>query len=613
MQVINQNTVVVFSSDELKQVLTEENTYNYIYLGKDITLISGFTISSLKEEITIDGTYQDNKYTYTNYLSDASDVIIANKTNKKITLKNMNIISSHAYGVIYVASHPNFSNLTVEYNNINFTGIQLSCNYYGITKIIDSILDVKETNSVPAQRAWDCNRVILDGKTNITSSATTSTVFLINDVISSYLKISPNSNVNITTNKELMNGTNKLDLTVGHGAVFTLTTGNGFSVTTTHGARNVLIEEMATFTFIENSHQRVPMWNVFGDFKVLEGASVSIINTYLSTPTDNYNIYFKGTNQNFILDNPKSINIYTKNANIFYTNNPVSFSFKYSRINMWIDALDYSTSCTLDDIPTLSWYKDDELSIVKGTFSKDSTSVSYNNYTAEELSKFPDISNFSFLGRKILTIGMIKINIHSINNISNVISGHTNPLAKVQLEYGDKKLRTDPDENGLFEFDLDDALKDNTSLKITTCLDGYYWQRQITTPFNGELTLLSATGNIIFDEESNSILPKKESNVIRVIDSRTIKNNWKLYIYFINPMEYNTKYLLDSLIFKKFDNEIFEVTTNKELVYENTPSSGNVEISNITFSTDKGLLLNPKNNLYIDDDYSTLVIWSIEG
>ena len=36
-----------------------------------------------------------------------------------------------------------------------------------------------------------------------------------------------------------MNGTNRLDLTIGHGAELLLTTGNGFAKTTTHGARNV--------------------------------------------------------------------------------------------------------------------------------------------------------------------------------------------------------------------------------------------------------------------------------------------------------------------------------------------------------------------------------------
>lgn len=298
MQIINDNTVVVNNNDELKQVLSEENNYNYVYLGNDITVTSGFVINNKKSKVIIDGTYNNVKYTYTNNLSLESEVIKVSTTNKKIILKNMNIVSSHGYGVIYVPSHPNYSSVVIEYNNINFNGIELSCNYYGTTKIIDSIINVKDTNSVSAQKVCDSNRILIGGNTTISSSSNKNTVFFFNDVIPSYIKIIPNSNVNITTDKELMNGTNRLDLIVGHGAEFLLTTGNGFAITTTHGARNVLIEEMAKFTFIEKSHQRVPMWNVFGNFTVKEGASLSVINTYMNTPTDNYNIYFKGTIKN---------------------------------------------------------------------------------------------------------------------------------------------------------------------------------------------------------------------------------------------------------------------------------------------------------------------------
>ena len=203
MQIIDDNTVVVVSSDELKKALSEDNTYTYIYLGSDITLTNGFSINANKEKVIIDGTYQDNKYTYTNNLSETNDVISASVTNKQIILKNMNIISSHTYGVVYVPTQTTYSNVIVEYNNVNFTGIELSYNYYGTTKIIDSIIDVKETNGISAQRVCDSNKIIIDGKTTITSSATTSTVFLMNDIIKSTLKIMPNSIVSITTDKEI--------------------------------------------------------------------------------------------------------------------------------------------------------------------------------------------------------------------------------------------------------------------------------------------------------------------------------------------------------------------------------------------------------------------------
>ena len=617
IQIINNNTVVVTNSDELKQAVSEDNGYDYIYLGSDIIATSGFIINSNKVKVTIDGTYNNVKYTYTNNLSLEATVIKASTTNKRIILKNMNIVSSHGYGVVYVPSHPNYSNVVVEYNNINFSGIELSQNYYGTTKIIDSLIDAKDTNNVSTQRVCDSNRIIIGGNTTITSSSSTNTVFFFNDVIPSYIKIVPNSNVSITTNKELMNGTNRLDLIVGHGSEFLLTTGNGFAITTTHGARNVLIEEMANFTFIEKSHQRVPMWNVFGDFIVKEGASISVINTYMTTPSDNYNIYFKGTNQKFILDNPKYVNIYTKNANVVYTNNPVDFTFSFSRINMWIYALDYTSACGLDDTPALYWYKETTPAKITGVFNKDSTTVTSHNFTDTELSSISDINSFSFQGKKILTIGMLKINVHPITDSTNVISGHTIPYANVKIEYDNKSLTATADENGLFEANVDSAIAENTRVKITSCLNSCFTERKVTTPFMGELTLLKATENIPFSMKMSStnpiILPKKNETVVTVVDSRVNSTNWKLYLNYTNPMIESTgKVLIDSLLFKKFNNEEIFLKTTKKLIYESNDNGGVVNVSNITFSTDKGLFLRPSKDLLEDEDYSTIIVWSVE-
>ena len=618
IQIIDNNTVVVTNNDELKQAVSEDNNYDYIYLGSDITATDGFVINNNKSKVIIDGTYNNTKYTYTNNLSSEETVIKASTANKKIILKNMNIVSSHGYGVIYVPSHPNYSNVVVEYNNINFSGIELSQNYYGTTKIIDSILEVKDTNNVSAQRACNSNSIIIGGNTTITSDSNTNTIFFFNDVIPSYIKIVPNSKVNITTNRELMNGTNRLDLIVGHGAEFLLTTGNGFAITTTHGARNVLIEEMANFTFIEKSHQRVPMWNVFGDFMVKEGASISVINTYMTTPSDNYNIYFKGTNQNFILDNPKYVNIYTKNANVVYTNNPVNFVFNFSRINMWIYALDYTSACGLDDIPAFYWYKENTPAKITGVLNKDSTVIISHNFTETELSSLTDINSFTLQNIKILTIGMLKINVHPIINSTDVIAGHTVPHANIKIEYDNKSLTVVSDENGLFEANINSTISDNTRVKITACLNSCFTERKVTTPFMGELTLLKVTENIPFSIIPSStnpiILPKKNRTVVTVVDSRLNSTNWKLYIKYINPMMENTgKVLIDSLLFKKFNNEEILLKTNKKLIYESNDNGGNVSISNITFSTDKGLFLRPSKDLLENEDYSTLIIWSIEA
>ena len=611
MQIINDTTVVVNDNDELKSVLSENNTYNYIYLGNNIEANSGFIINSNKSKVIIDGTYNGVKYTYTNYLTLEEEVIKASTGNKKIILQNMNIELSNPYGVIYVPSHPNYSNVLVEYKNINFNGIELSCNYYGLTKITDSVITVKDTNNVNAQRVCNSNRIIIGGNTSITSNSTTNQVFFFNDVIPSFVKIVPNSKVNITTDKEFMNGTNRLDLIVGHGSEFLLTTGNGFAITTTHGARNVTVEEMASFTFIEKNHQRVPMWVVFGDFVVKTGASLSVLNTYMNTPSDNYNIYFKGNNQNFILDNPKYVNIYTKNANIFYTNNPVNFDFKFSRINMWIYALDYNLACNIDDEPAYFFSKNNYLSEVKGVFDKDTTTITSHNLGDS------DLSNFSFQNKKIFTLGLLKINVHPLNSSVNTISGHTIKDTNLKIEYDDKSYSATSDENGYFEVNIGSNITDNKRIKITSVLNGIFNERIVTTPFQGELTLLKVTENIPFDVDNMTInpiiIPKKNSTIVTIVDSRQVSTKWKLHVNYVNPMiEKSGKVLLDSLFFKKFDNDSIYLKTEKKLIFEASDNGGNVSVSNVTFSPDKGLYLKPSSSLYEDEDYSTLIIWSVE-
>ena len=67
-----------------------------------------------------------------------------------------------------------------------------------------------------------------------------------------------------------------------------------------------------------------------------ENSKLQIINSYSNTPpSDNYNIHFKGTDCKINLDNHKSLTIYTKNSNVIYTDNPLTFNIKCSRINMW--------------------------------------------------------------------------------------------------------------------------------------------------------------------------------------------------------------------------------------------------------------------------------------
>ena len=613
MQIIDKLHIVVSTLDELKTVLTENNDYTYVYLDNDITLTEGFLLNDKKERITIDGTYQNVSHTLTNYNTDEYGVITATETNYNIVIKNMKIISSHPYGVIYVPSDALYSSVTAEYNNITFNGVQLSYNYYGITKIINSTITVEETNSVAAQRVCDCNKIIIGGKTNITSSATTSTVFLLkNDT--SYLKFLSYSDVTITTNKEIMNGTTKMDFSIYHDAVVNFITGNGFAITPSHGANNVLIEKRATFNFIENNHARIPMWNVYGDFTINEEAKVFVLNTYSTTPIDNYNIYFKGSNQNLILNNPANFTVYTKNSNVLCTVNPVNLNFKFKRINMWTDSMDYKDFGTISNLPTLSWYKDTDIAEVTGILNAGSTSISKTNFTPDELSNLPDLSNFSFQKRKGLSFGTIITNMHPINGTSTSISVYTKALAGVKIEYDEVSQIVTADDEGLFTYDVDTPLTDGTTVKITSCSDYVYAERQITSPFTGELTLFDCPSSVTFSSYLPNINPKIKETTIKVADSRQTHTDWKLYVSIEKPLESVSGFKLpNALVFKNFDNSITTLNEVPTLIFTSTSVSSIAQMHKLTYSKEKGILLDLTNKyLEKNEEYQTNIIWNIE-
>ena len=197
---------------------------------------------------------------------------------------------------------------------------------------------------------------------------------------------------------------------------------------------------------------------------------------------------------------------------------------------------------------------------------------------------------------------MLKINVHPITDSTNIISGHTMPYANVKIEYDNKSLTASADENGLFEANVDSAIAENTRVKITSCLNSCFTERKVTTPFSMKM---SSTNPII--------LPKKNETVVTVVDSRVNSTNWKLYLNYTNPMIESTgKILIDSLLFKKFNNEEIFLKTTKKLIYESNDNGGVVNVSNITFSTDKGLFLRPSKDLLEDEDYSTIIVWSVE-
>ena len=92
-------------------------------------------------------------------------------------------------------------------------------------------------------------------------------------------------------------------------------------------------------------------------------------------------------------------------------------------------------------------------------------------------------------------------------------------------------------------------------------------------------------------------------NSLTVVDSRKNSSDWNLYINYLNPMKSKTNKLLsDSLLFKKNDSEIVAVKTISILIYHGTNNGGVVNVEDITYSVEEGLLLGLNDPSFIIDE-----------
>ena len=606
---IDDKKIIVSSFDELKEVLEEYNTYNYIFLMNDISITEDIFIEDFKSNVTIDGTYQNIE---ANVTIGNNQITVGAKT-KKLTLKNMTIKCSNQSGLIYAPAEEYYEDVLVTFDNVIFNGTSMASLEYSGIKILNSIISIEETDSVVPTVVAKANHVYIGE--HVTIDSTGNQIFLYNVALENpCFHILPNSEVIITSEqRELMNGTNKLDFKVMHDAKFTLTTGNGFALTPTNGCKDVLIDDGATFEFIENKHQRIPMWAIFGTLTVNEGANLLVMNTYDSTPSDNYNILFRSYECKIILNNPESFLIYTKNSNVMYALTDVPFELNFTRLNLWNNSVDVSTAGSIDTPPDYSFYKSGDIATIKGTiFGSDTTITSHN---------LDDITNFTFANKKMFSVGRSVINVHPINSTSNVISGHTKKFSDVKIKYKDIEEIVQSDEDGYFEYKTPNNIENDEAVSITSCVPTsfIYEDRTVITPFNGELTLMETPKNITFSEipvtkDPYMFYKNNEGNIV-VVDSRLNGSVWKIYASLKESLKSDNNYTLDgAIVFKDFSDNLIVLDDTPALVITGEDNGGIPAKKTITLSKEKGILLYLDNKyLEINEDYKTKIIWKLDA
>lgn len=606
MTEIDSEKVVVYSYTELKSVLEGNNAFTYIFLGDNITFTGGINILNTKLNITIDGTYNNVRHTFTEMQSlAASNTINVTNGSQNIKLCNMDIIGYNYYGPVYVPDSATYSGVILEYNNIKYTGPQITFNATGLSRYIDVNVTINDNSLTSGNEIAECNKIEIGGNSTFVHNSKGNSAFWFRNSTPTFT-ILENAVVNFTsTSRELFYGTNELILNINENSKFYVTAYNGLAYGT-FGTKSITVNKSSLFSINKTSSYAYPMINAYGNISVLENASLILLNEN-NTSSANYNIYFRSIGS-FILDNPKNVLINNKTANIISSSTTCSFSFTFTKIFLFNTYFDKSSNISSQNMFTYSWYKTSENVVFSGTFTSSIVTVNSNNLTEEEISILPSLTNFNFVNKRALSIGTTSLEIDYISDLDTLLSGKTSENSSNLISYENKNEVSISNNEGIFTLETG-ILSAGVVIKVITksANNLIYEEKSITV--QGNLYLKSVTENISFTFEPISVSPlicPKESNLeIEIIDTRLGNNIWTLYALINHDLNNNDNVLNNSLIFN--DGETSKVLNTEKTLIETGSLS-----KTITFEKDRGILLQLNNPIINKLNYTNEITFIIE-
>ena len=620
MTVLNENSVVVYNSAELKTVLEGNNGYTTVYFGSDITLTNGISISSSKVNVIIDGTYNNVTYKFEDKKSaSTSDTIsVSSAMTKNVVVRNMNITGYNYYGIIYVAENNIYKDVVVEYNNINYVGPQISFHPMGLTRFIDCVITIQD-NYASGNEVAECNKIEIGGQTVIVHKSSSNSSFWFRNSDPS-LTILPNAMVDFTSEKrELFYGVSNLTFNILTNASFYVKTNSGMGYGV-YGTGTTNISENALFSLKQTARNgSYPSWYSYGKITLNTNSILEIISNYPNISSSNYNIYFSGSDAGFILNNPDRVILYNSVSNVIYTNSDIAFEFNFNRLNLFKTAVLIDDKVSVSNLPDYAWYKEKGLSLIKGTFSNSSTKVTSHNYTDEELNNLPNLDDFIFTSKKVLSIGDFQIHMNALTDTDTQINGITEPLASILIEYDDVVGVVVAEADGSFSYSYDQALPVGTNITLTAKLndDLIYHTKKVQIVYTGEIILDEATKIVNFNLspiKTNPILcPRLNELYVEVIDSRAVSSNWELYASINHDLTSNTgEVLKDSLVFVDENENLTVLSSTPTLVYTGQNNDGSTKLTKVIWDDDKGILLKISDAIKEGMEYSAIITWSLK-
>ena len=403
---INNSTVAVETSAELKSVLEGNNSITLIYLANDITLLQGITILASKTEVTIDGFYpldgtgKIHTYTDMNSASNADTIGVRTASSIHVTIQNLNVVGKNYYGLIYVSEGTNHQDVVVTYKNITYNGPQITYHPSGLSIYNDLTINIINSTAAVANEVAETSKLQIGGNTTITHNSTGDSTFWFRGT-SPYLEILEDANVSIITTRDIAYTGSYLKITLNANVHLNIKSKYGFFRDNSHQASSILLDKASSLSIIQTqTNGSNATISCRGEFTINEDSSLYMEANYTNTAPL---ILFNTSSSVFNINNPKSIILYNSSYSCLSFGNTSTFNIKCGKLDYWLTSPTLISTGVLENNPLYSWYKsnDENLDITAtGTSSK--TTITANNLTEAEIQSLPALSLITFQTAKTL-------------------------------------------------------------------------------------------------------------------------------------------------------------------------------------------------------------------
>lgn len=626
-----ETSVVVNNYSELASAITGDNNYNTIYLNADIEITARINYPATKTNLTINGTYTNDqgvttRHTLTdmNSSSITNSIYIASATSAiDVTLCNVDIVGKNYYGIVAVEAASSTKVVTLTYENVNYTGPQISYNRQGTVRYIDSNITIKTSSGYasPSNELAEANRVEIGGKTVIHHTSTGNAVFWFTYSNPSF-KILENADVTITSeSRETFYCDYSPEVTIGKGANVLVNTPKGmfYDTGSSQLAKSFLIENNANLKVNQTAVKSgVGTIRCSGDLTVSDGSSLYIASD-LASSAPLIQMTATGTVK---FENPKSVVLYNKNGNLIrWTSGTGKVVINSQVVNYWLSAKDFPEAGTLSDTPLYIWTKLDQTNVeIDVTTSTSATTSVTTNITSQDSSTPPSLQTFNLQNAKVISMGQLALKTNVISDAALNITGTTNASANVKAEFlvsSEAKSTTGvSDASGYFSLVLPETLPVGTSVQMTANDNFKNRSEILTIIYTGALEFKTVPSELAFKSvvvpAVKTIIGRQDADwSIIISDSRIQSSDWALYASVKNPFISSGNHILkDALAFVDEQDSALVINSDPIKIYSGSAVSSPTDVT-VKWPENQGMLLaiNPQD--IFAESYSTTVTWTL--